>query len=42
LRASERTLGRLDRGSGASLFGGLASGGDLVDLCIHTLGGLFD
>lgn len=42
LRASERTLGRLDRSAGPALFGGLTAGGDLVDLCIHALGGLFD
>jgi Zn-finger nucleic acid-binding protein len=42
LRASERTLSRQDRVAGATLLGGLVTGGDLIDVCIHAIGGLFD
>jgi Zn-finger nucleic acid-binding protein len=42
LRASERTLSRPGRDSGATLPGGIFAGGDLVDVCIHMLGGLFE
>ncbi len=42
LRASERTLSHDGRGTGPALLGGFTAGGDLVDLCIHMLGDLFD
>jgi Zn-finger nucleic acid-binding protein len=42
LRASERTLSRQDRGAGAALLSGIVTGGDLVDVCIHAIGGLFE
>jgi len=42
LRASEHTLRGRERGAGPTLLDGVNVGGDLVDLCIHMLGGLFD
>jgi len=42
LRASERTLRGIGRGTGPVALGGISAGGDLVDLCIDMLGGLFD
>lgn len=42
LRASERTLSRRGNGVGAAALEGIDSGSDLVDFCIHMLGGLFE
>jgi hypothetical protein len=42
LRASEHTLRRAGRRRGPVPLGGIGTGGDLVDLCIGMLRGLFD
>jgi len=42
LRAGERSLRRRRRGSGPAPFEGIGGGGDLVDLCVGMLRGLFD
>lgn len=42
LRASERTLSRGGNGVGGVALQGIDSGSDLVDYCVHLLGGIFD